>query len=335
MIIDAIHKDWCQLQRAVAPEREALLLKSCSPRKKLHGIVTPLVTPLAEDGSLDKESLIRLLNYQIESGVHGIFIFGSSGEGPELTDLQRDQMMEVTSETVAKRVPVIVGVMDNSTERVMERARKVAQYDLDGIVVAPPFYHMNSQDEIMDHFRAIHSAIDLPVYAYDVPVLVKVKISPESIITLAQEGVIAGLKDSSGDYTTLRSIIINTRDLPDFTILTGMELLTDIGILMGTDGGVPGLANVAPAEYVEMYDACMAGEWDRAREIQERLVRLMTLASVGVAGASGSAGALSGFKAALKWKGVLSTCRMMLPMKSLDAEAQKTVREIMVETNFL
>lgn len=310
-------------------------MKSCSPWKKLHGIVTPLVTPLAEDGSLDKESLIRLLNYQIESGVHGIFIFGSSGEGPELTDLQRDQMMEVTSETVAKRVPVIVGVMDNSTERVIERARGVAQHDLDGIVVAPPFYHMNSQDEIMDHFRAIHSAIDLPIYAYDVPVLVKVKISPESIIALAQEGAIAGLKDSSGDYTTLRSIIMNTRDLPDFTILTGMELLTDIGILMGTDGGVPGLANVAPVEYVEMYDACMAGEWNRAREIQERLVRLMTLASVGVAGASGSAGALSGFKAALKCRGVLSTCRMMRPMRSLDAEAQEKVRGIMVETDFL
>lgn len=301
----------------------------------LSGIITPLVTPFGNDGALDRESLERLVEFQIENGIHGLFLFGSSGECAALTESQRVEALTIVIRAVAGRIPILVGVADNSTRRVIERAKLAMEYGADGLVVTSPFYHVNSQPEIVDHFQAIHETVNLPVYAYDVPVLVKAKIEPKTVVKLASEKIIAGLKDSSGDMSCLRRIIIETEEIDGFSIFTGMELLVDTAVLMGASGAVAGLANVAPREYVELFNACKRGDWERAAGIQARLTRLFDIVEVGVEGGGFSSGALSAFKAALVARGVLKTCNMAAPMRSLDDEGMEKVSKILQSLKFI
>ncbi|NMB10883.1 MAG: dihydrodipicolinate synthase family protein [Firmicutes bacterium] len=296
---------------------------------RISGIITPLVTPFNDDGTLDCKSLERLVNFQLENGIHGLFLFGSSGECMALTESQRLEALKVVTSATSGKIPVIVGVMDNSVARVIERAERVAKFNVHGLVVTVPFYHRNSQPEVIDHFAAIHEAVDLPLYAYDVPGLVKTKIEPKTVMTMAEEKIIRGLKDSSGDLSGFRQIIVGTKGNKEFSVFTGSELLVDTAILMGASGAVAGLANVAPREYVELYDMCKSGNWERAVEIQDRLIRLFEIVYVGAKGGGFSAGALSAFKAALVYRGVLKNCKMAAPMRSLDQEGMERVSQIL------
>ncbi|MEA4882993.1 MAG: dihydrodipicolinate synthase family protein [Clostridia bacterium] len=295
----------------------------------LSGIITPLVTPFCDDGALDCESLERLVEFQIVSGVHGLFLFGSSGEFAALTESQRDLALVTVIRAAAGKAPVLVGVSDNSTVRVIERCRQALDCGAQGLVITAPFYHVNSQSEIVDHFSAIHAAVRLPIYAYDVPVLAKAKIEPKTVKKLASDGVISGLKDSSGDMSGLRQIIIETAGIEGFSVFTGMELLVDTALLMGASGAVAGLANVAPRDYVELFDACELGDWERAVSIQTRLTRLFDIVYIGAPGGGYSAGALSAFKAALVCRGILKTPKMAAPMRSLDREGVEKVRQML------
>lgn len=301
----------------------------------MQGIVTPIVTPFTCEGRLNAEALERLVQFQVENGVNGLFVFGSSGEGPAITDDQRHLVLETVMRANHGGAAVLVGISDNSTSRVIERAKQAADYDIDGLVVAPPFYHMNSQTEVADHFRAIREHTSIPIFAYDVPALVKTKIAADTVVKLASENVIAGIKDSSGDMSAFRQLIVSARSIEGFTVFTGMELLVDVAMLMGADGAVAGLANVAPREYVELYDLCRAGEWQRAAELQARLVQLFNIAYVGAPEGSFSAGALSGFKAGLMCKGVLDDCAMAAPMRSLTQDGLTQVRNIMKNLEFI
>lgn len=301
---------------------------------RMSGIITPLVMPFNDDGSVDSESLASLVRFQVENGIHGLFLFGSSGEGPALTESQRIRALKVVSDAVGAARPVLVGVGDNSTARVIERAKQAAEFGASGLVVTAPFYHVNSQCEIMEHFASVRAAVDLPVYAYDVPVLVKARIEPSTVMKLARDNTIAGVKDSSGDMSGLRQIILGTRDIGGFSVFTGMELLVDAAVLMGASGAVAGLANVAPREYVELYNACTLGEWEQAVEIQNRLTRLFEIVYVGVSGGGFASGALSAFKAALVCRGILANCNMAAPMKSLDQDGVDRVSRILRRLEF-
>lgn len=306
----------------------ALKKRSHDAVSRLRGVITPLLTPFKEDGEVDLESLARLVEYQVESEVDALFVYGSTGEFAALTEPQRRSILDIVLEKVAGRVPVLVGAADNSTRRVIERCREAERAGADAVVVAVPFYHMISQHEAVNHFSSIRDAIDIPVYAYDVPSLVKVKLSTSTVVELASRRVIQGLKDSSGDISSFRQVLIRTQGLEGFQVFTGMELLADVAVFMGAHGIVAGLANVAPREYVELTRACFSKEWDKARALQEKLTRLFDIVYIASGEKSYSAGALSAFKAALKCKGILTTCVMAPPMSTLNEEEQERVGQL-------
>src|SRR5690349_1717611 len=131
--------------------------------KSLRGIIPPICTPLTDAGDVDRESLDRLAEYLLEGGVHGIFAFGSTGECTSLTSRQRDAMLQGVLAAVNGRVPVLVGVIDPSTERCIEQASAARSAGADGLVVAAPFYYRTTQAEVIEHFRRIHEAVDLPI----------------------------------------------------------------------------------------------------------------------------------------------------------------------------
>ncbi len=300
------------------------------------GVIPPLCTPFTEDGQLDLDSLRSLIEFQLAGGVHGLFVLGSTSETVFLTSKQRETIIETTVQAVAGRVPVVSGVLGTTTVPCIEYAEAAQRAGAAGIVLTAPFYARTSQPEILEHFRQIRAAVDLPILAYDIPVAVHVKIERPTMLTLAREGTIVSVKDSSGDDANFRGLVMDTRDLPGFTTFTGSELLVDSALMIGASGVVPGLGNVDPAGYRRLYDAAKAGDWAKAREEQERLYRLFSIVFAGDTARMGfGASAYGGFKTALVLQGVIATNVVGRPQpRFVDAEVER-VRAIMVGAGLL
>ncbi|WLQ37045.1 dihydrodipicolinate synthase family protein [Streptomyces castrisilvae] len=290
------------------------------------GVIPPVVTPLTADGELDVPSLERVVGHLIDGGVTGLFALGSSGETAYLTPGQQDRVIETITAAAGGQVPVLVGAIETTTNRAIERARRAAELGADAVVVTAPFYTRTHDTEIDRHFRDIAAALDLPVLAYDVPVCVHSKLDPELLLPLAADGVLAGVKDSSGDDGSFRRLAIGARELPHFSVLTGHELVVDAMMLGGADGSVPGLGNVDPHGYVRLHEAAVRGDWATARAEQDRLVTLFDIIRAARPGtASATAAGLGAFKTALMLRGIIATNVMSPPMRRLDAEETAAV----------
>ncbi|MEP7199229.1 MAG: dihydrodipicolinate synthase family protein, partial [Chloroflexota bacterium] len=300
--------------------------------QQLHGVIPPVITPLTTDGHLDVATFERVLNFLIAEGVHGLFVLGSTSEFAALTDADREQSMRVAVKVAAGRVPVLASITETSTLRVLAQGERAKAAGIDAVVLAAPHYHAHSQAELMELFRTVKRVVGLPIMAYDIPVLVKVKLEARTVIQLASEGTITGLKDSSGHYESFREIIIGTKQLPNFRIFTGSELVVDMALLMGAHGVVPGVGNVVPRDYVNLYDAAKRGDWAEAGRIQEKLFAFFNrLIRQGRPEMGGSSAALGGFKAGLKALGVMPNTTMAPPMLSFTAAEEAKVAAIMRE----
>ncbi|MGN9766388.1 dihydrodipicolinate synthase family protein [Micromonospora sp. SD12] len=301
-----------------------------TPAPRIAGVVPPVVTPLTEEGTVDIRSLERLVERLLAAGVDGIFALGSSGETVFLTDNQRDQVLETVVKTVGGAVPVIAGCIEPTTRRVLDRAEASARLGADGLVATAPFYAIVGPHEIERHFRSLASSVELPLFAYDIPVCVHTKLSTDLLTRLAADGVVAGVKDSSGDDVAFRQLVLRIAErAPDsgFSLLTGHEVVVDAMMLAGASGSVPGLGNVDPAGYVRLHRACVGGDWDTARREQDRLTRLFRI--VDAADPATTAGATRGvgaFKTALALLGVIDGNAVSLPLRPLDADETARVR---------
>lgn len=299
------------------------------------GIVPPLVTPRTADGAVDLDSLKNVIEHLISGGVSGIFALGSSGEVLYLTNEEREQILRTCVDTIAGRVPLIVGINDMTTARVIDEAKRLLAIGGDAIVVTSQFYAIDNIQEEERHFRAIAAAVDVPVFAYDVPVRTKQKLPVSLLAKLAREGVLAGIKDSSGDDVSFRQLILETQDIEGFSIFTGHEVVCDGAMLSGAAGLVPGLGNVDPAGYKRLYEAALAGDWATAKAEQDRLVKLFNIVYVQTPTVSGGAGGLGAFKTALQLLGVISSNTMSEPMETLNAAETERIRGILAEAGLL
>lgn len=307
---------------------------------RLVGVVPPVCTPLTPDFDVDIRSLERLVDFLTGNGVDGLFVLGSTSEVAFLPDDHRRRVLETVTGRVGGQVPVIAGAIDMTSLRVVEHARVAAKYGCDGIVVTAPFYTRTHPAEIEAHYRFIHEAVELPIYAYDLPVSVHSKLGGSLLLDLAGEGVLAGVKDSSGDESGLRRLILdrNNRGEPTsaFSILTGSELTVDSALFMGADGVVPGLGNVDPAGYSRLYRACRAADWETARTEQERLLRLFDIVDVGDPMRMGrGSSALGAFKAALHLRGVIDHPVTAVPQVPLDDSETAQVRALVEAAGLL
>lgn len=292
------------------------------------GVIPPIVTPFLANGELDVASLQRLLDFQIAAGVNGVFTLGSSGEVGFLTDAQRREVVRQVVRIVDRRVPVLAGVNDMSTNRVVEQIRMAEQEGADAVVATVPYYVRPSLDEIESHFRTLELSTSLPIFAYDVPVRVHVKLGHELLVKLGLEGIIVGVKDSSGDDVAFQRLVAANRAAGSpLALFTGHEIVVDGALLAGADGIVPGLANVDPASYVRLFTAARDGRWNDAHRIQSELAALFEIVFQ-AQGVSGEAAGLGAFKTALQILGIIETNRMAHPVPSLGGETVERIRSI-------
>lgn len=284
---------------------------------RLTGVVPPLLTPLTPDGELDTTSLERLVGHLLGGGVHAIFALGSTSEVAFFEDAMRDRILDAVVGIVGGAVPVIAGVIDMQTRRVLEHVRRAERLGAAAVVATAPFYAITGPEEIRSHFDILGAAADVPVYAYDIPVCVHTKLDAALLVDLALAGRIVGVKDSSGDDVAFRRLAEHNADAgAGLTLLTGHETVVDGAYLAGAHGCVPGLANVDPAGYVRLHTAAAAGDWAAAAAEQDRLARLMGIAWAPV-GKVGPAAGVGSFKTALQLLGIIETNTMSAPMSAL------------------
>ena len=305
---------------------------------QFQGVIPPVVTPRHADGSVDTDSLKNLTRHLLDGGVSGLFVLGSSGEVPYLSNAERELVVgTIAAENAAAgaaSVPLIVGANEQTTNRVIEEARKVIDLGADAIVVTSMYYAIGNAEETETHFRAIHDAVSAPIFAYDVPVRTHFKLPTDLLVRLGRDGVIAGVKDSSGDDVSFRQLLLAARDIPNFDIFTGHEVVVDGALLGGAQGVVPGLGNVDPRGYRNLMDAAAAGDWAKAAAEQDRLADLFEIVYTPNGRVSGGAAGLGAFKTALQLMGVIESNTMSTPMPSLN-EDETTAIKVILERNGL
>jgi len=294
-----------------------------------HGVIPPVVIARHDDGSFDKESTTKNLTRLIDAGVNGLFILGSSGEGAFVTDAERDQVVKNAISVAAGRVPVLVGCIDTQTSRVIEHIKHAEACGADGIVATAPFYALGGLAQVERHFRCLAQATTLPIFAYDIPVCVHVKLPPELLVRLGRDGVLAGVKDSSGDDVSFRFLsLLNEEAGHPLKLFTGHEVVVDGAYLSGADGSVPGLGNIDPWGYVRQWKAFTEGDWETVKKEQDRLARLMRITSVAHS-VTGFGAGVGAFKQALKLQGIFASARMPEPVPQLVDDEVTSIRAIL------
>lgn len=299
------------------------------------GVIPPVATPLLPDHSVDHASLERLVDHLIASGVSGLFALGSTGETAYFTDDERVEILRTISSAASGRVPVIAGAIELTAPRIAAAGRRLADAGAAAVVATAPLYTLNSTSEIAGHFRRIAAQIDVPLWAYDVPVRVHSKLGLDLLIQLGTEGVIHGVKDSSGDDVGFRRLLAaNDAAGHPLQLLTGHEMVVDAMLLAGADGVVPGLANVEAEGYVRLFDAATRGDWDAARTEQERINRIFEIVFQ-PSGLAGDATGVGAFKAAMHARGIIDHATMAEGVESLDDATVQKVRGILAALELL
>ena len=245
--------------------------------KIFAGIIPPMLTPLTTDERIDAPAVERLVNFLIGHGVHGLFILGSIGEGAFLRSAEKRKLAEATLAAAAGRVPVIAGVLECSTERVIEEMARLALPGIAAYVVTTPYYYGGfAPRDLREHFRRVASATDKPILAYNIPQNTHVAMKAELMLDLASLPNIAGIKDSAGDRFEDQLLLLRQRP-PGFAVFQGNQGYAGVSLLAGADGLVPGHANIWPDLLVGMYDAALRKEVAAVWAAQARLNDLMTL----------------------------------------------------------
>ena len=299
------------------------------------GVVPPVVTPDTLDHQLDVVSFERSINRLIEAGVDGLFFLGSSGEVVFATDERRDQIVREAVRIVDHRVPVLVGIIDTETERVLEHGRRALALGADALVATAPFYALGGPADVEEHFRILHQELDAPLFAYDIPVCVHTKLSWKMLARLGAEGVLAGVKDSSGDDVSFRYLVQeNEKNGHPLTLLTGHEIVVDGALLSGADGSVPGLANVEPEGYVRMWKAAQEGNWAEVKREQDRLNEISHIFDV-TTGVQGYGAGVGAFKCALNLMGIFDSDQMPRPVKPLDGQNREAIKQVLIANGLL
>ena len=271
--------------------------------RPLKGIVPPMITPLIGHDELDHYGLSRLVEHLVSGGVAGLFILGTTGEGPSLSYRLRYELIEKTCELVAGRVPVLVGITDTSLVEAVELAKFSQGAGAAAVVAAPPYYFPVEQPPLLTFMQRLADESPLPLFLYNMPSCVKASLAFETVEALTRHANVAGLKDSSGDMAYFRRALTLRAARPDWTILMGPEHLMAESVLLGSDGGVTGGANLHPRLFVELYEAASRRDQPTIDRLQSEVIALARIYNVG---GSGMAPYLCGLKCALELADICS-----------------------------
>jgi 4-hydroxy-tetrahydrodipicolinate synthase len=235
------------------------------------GSMPALVTPF-KDGAVDFDMLKKLVEWHIEEGSHGLVPVGTTGESPTLTHREHEEVIACVVEAVAGRIPVIAGAGSNNTDEAIRFTEYAAKVGADGALVVTPYYNKPTQAGLIAHFKAVHDCADIPIIIYNIPGRSVVDMSPDTMGELAKLPRIVGVKDATGDLARVCQQRITCGQ--DFLQISGEDATAHGFNAQGGVGCISVTANAAPRLCAELQKACLAGDYGKALEIQDRLMPL-------------------------------------------------------------
>lgn len=299
----------------------------------IQGIVPPLVTPLRDADTLDTPGLERLLARLTHAGVDGLFVLGTTGEGPGLSSKLQRTLVAETHRITERSLPVYVGVTDTSLVESLELAKFSADLGATAVVAAPPFYFPAGQTELKHWFTLLADQSPLPLILYNMPSCVKIDIELDTLKTLVQHPNIVGLKDSSGNLDYLGAAVQIAKQRENWPVLVGPEALLIEAMKLGAVGGVTGGANLCPNLFTQLLAAIRCNDSVAMEKLQAVVIRLQELYQFGKYGSS----YLKGLKCGLELCGLCSG-RLAAPYDAYLAPERQRVQQWLDafrETGFL
>jgi 4-hydroxy-tetrahydrodipicolinate synthase len=296
---------------------------------RFSGIFTPLITPLTEHEDLDLASMTRLVTFQIDSGVAGLWVMGTTSEFASFSETERASALECVVRAADGRVPVVANISDASTRLAVRHARQAASLGADAIAATPPYYYPHSQDEVLSHFRGIRDVVELPLLIYNIPQTVRVRVELPTARTLAAEGTVVGIKDSQNDLEWFRQLAVFTRrEGIDFALFAGTRYLIDAAVLAGATGAIPSIANAFPDLCVSIFASALRSELDAAARMEEHIIEIESISGLAAAG-SRNAAVISFLKHVLHRRGVIDSPVVTMPLRALtEDEAARALKQL-------
>lgn len=233
------------------------------------GSIVALVTPMNSDGSIDEESLRKLIEFHIEQGTDAIVAMGTTGESATLDEKEHCHVIRLVVSFVDSRVPVIAGTGANSTSEAIELTRCAAEAGADACLLVTPYYNKPTQEGLVLHYKAIAAAVDIPQILYNVPGRTACNMLPETVAKLKDVPNIVGVKDATGDLAVGKALIALADE--NFAVYSGDDETSCELILMGAKGTISVTANVAPSLVHQMCEKALAGDAEAAKAIDEKL----------------------------------------------------------------
>ncbi|CAN2534683.1 4-hydroxy-tetrahydrodipicolinate+synthase [Methylocapsa aurea] len=288
-----------------------------------RGSYTALVTPFV-DGAVDHAGLRALVDWQIESGTHGLVPVGTTGESPTLSHEEHRAVVETVIRQAAGRVPVIAGAGSNNTREAIDLALHAQEAGAAGVLVVTPYYNKPNQEGLYRHFKAVAQAISIPIIVYNIPPRSVVDMSVATLARLAELKTIVGVKDATGNVGR----ILQQRAAigPDFAQFSGDDILALASVAVGAIGVISVVSNVAPALCADLQNAALAGDFKTALALQDRLTALQQAIFL-EAGVTGAKYALS----------LLGRAReeVRLPLVPSSEPTKKAIRDALVSAGVL
>lgn len=235
------------------------------------GSMPALVTPF-KDGAVDFDTLKRLVDWHVDQGSHGLVPVGTTGESPTLTHDEHEAVIEAVVTQAAGRIPVIAGAGSNNTAEAVRFVQYAKSVGADGALVVTPYYNKPTQAGLIAHFTALHEAAEIPIVIYNIPGRSVVDMSPETMGELAKLDRIVGVKDATGDLARVCQQRITCG--PDFLQISGEDATAHGFNAQGGIGCISVTANVTPALSAQLQNACLAGDYKTALEVQDKLMPL-------------------------------------------------------------
>ncbi len=234
---------------------------------ELKGIISPILTPMHEDESINVEELRNEVERMISNGIHGIFPFGTNGEGYILSAEEKKTVLEVVVDQTAGRVPIYAGTGAISTKETIAQSKMAQEAGADVLSIIAPSFAAASQEEIYTHYKTVAESVDMPIVLYNIPARTGNAIAPATVARLAQIENIIGAKDSSGNFSNILGYIEAGKSKTNgkFYTLSGNDQLIIWTLLAGGTGGIAGCANVYPQTMSSIYDLFVEGKIEEAK----------------------------------------------------------------------
>ncbi|MCC7384009.1 MAG: 4-hydroxy-tetrahydrodipicolinate synthase [Deltaproteobacteria bacterium] len=287
---------------------------------RFKGAYTALVTPFTSGGDLDVEAVKKILRQQIDGGIDGLVVAGTTGESPTLSEDEKRRYTELALEAARGKVPVIVGTGTNATRSTVLATKAAKSWGADAALVVCPYYNKPTQEGLFRHFQAVHQECGLPVVAYNVPGRTASDLLPETIARLVEIGAIAAVKDATANMQrAIETLAIVDRNKP-FDLVSGDDFTILPFVACGGTGVISVVSNLVPGDTARLVRETAAGNWSVARPLQTKLVDLSR--------ALFSVSSPIPVKAGMSMLG-LCTADLRLPLVAADEKTRASVKAAM------